>query len=238
MNTPVRPALCRLPVLFAGIALCLGVIGCESKPNSPTGNLLRPPEAEVALDTPVAVLHALQYGYEHPDNALLKRLFTDDFVFVFSQLDSAGNSFRDVPWNRIDELLYLDHLLEGGGPHPAADRITIDFTNTLVSFPSSRPGHDPGWHREVHAEVNVRAQMAESVFEIRGFSSFYFVRGDSAAIPADLAQQGLRPDSTRWWIDRWEDHTISASPALRVMSPSDIEPSQTRSWGTLRTLYR
>jgi hypothetical protein len=31
------------------------------------------------------------------------------------------------------------------------------------------------------------------------------VRGDSARIPQVLRDRGYGPDSTRWWIDRWED---------------------------------
>jgi len=64
-----------------------------------------------------------------------------------------------------------------------------------------------------------------------GFANFFMVRGDSALIPADLAARGFRPDSTRWYIERWEDDTFQEVGA-RAM------PTSTATWGTIKVLYR
>ena len=59
------------------------------------------------------------------------------------------------------------------------------------------------------------------------------VRGDSAAIPAEL---GFGPDSTRWYIERWEDETLSSgSRTLPVAAP---QPARNTTWGMILTLYR
>lgn len=235
MGVMMRPR--RTPISRAIVpALCLVCMaGCSSGPTEPTGNLLPPPDPPV--DSPVAVLQALRYGYENMDLEFLETLFTDDFVFVFSQLDSAGNAFRNPPWMRVQELAYMEHLFVGGGAEPPADSISLDFTNSLADFPSSRPGHHPTWHREIAAEVNLRVRVGSGSYEIRGPMLFTFVRGDSAAIPSELATGGIVPDSTRWWIERWEDQTIqSAAPASRATA-SRVLPTDAFTWGALKVLY-
>ncbi len=227
----------RQPLLagLAAVFLATGLAACSHhSPNAPAV-VSTPP-----LDTPVHVLQAFKYAYENRDLALFSRLFSEDFVFAFAETDSAGSGFRNRPWMLEDELLSATHLFAGGGPEPPADRISLDFTNVLTDFPSSRPGDDPKWHREIRAEVNLRITRGQSLLEVRGAGLFFFVRGDSAAIPADLAAQGERPDSTRWWIDRWEDETASsAAPAARV-HPTGVDnpnPTQTLTWGAIKASY-
>ena len=49
---------------------------------------------------------------------------------------------------------------------------------------------------------------------------------DSAAIPAELVSRGFKPDSLRWWIDRWEDETIGSGgmPAAAARPASHARP--------------
>jgi len=54
---------------------------------------------------------------------------------------------------------------------------------------------------------------------------FYFVRGDSARIPADLA---AAPDSAVWYIDRWEDQT----------APGGGSSVLDATWAGLKARYR
>lgn len=219
--------------LLTGLAAILiaGALGaCSGRaPNAPE------PAAGQPLDSPVHVLEALKYAYEHRDIELYRHLFTDDFVFLFAQTDSAGNAFRDRPWTRDDEIVFATHLFVGGGTEPPADTITLHFTNPLVDFPSTLHGANPAWHREIRAEVNLRVVRGETAIEVRGPGLFYFVRGDSAAIPADLYAEGARPDSTRWWIDRWEDETTSSAAPAAILNPN---PLHTASWGNIKSMYR
>jgi hypothetical protein len=218
------------------VALIAFASGCSSPP--PAAPAITEPLP--VLNSPASVLRALQWGYERRDFDFMSTLFTADFVFVFSQLDSAGNAFRDRPWTREDELIYMLNLFIGGGSEPPADRITLDLPATLNTFPSSRPGHHPNWHKEIRAEVNLRVIRGESAYEIRGPGLFFFVRGDSAAIPEDLVDRGFVPDSTRWWIERWEDETVAtgARPAARGPAPASPNPASSHSWGRLKVHFR
>ena len=45
----------------------------------------------------------------------------------------------------------------------------------------------------------------------------------AAAIPAELQARGFKPDSLRWWIDRWEDETLASEGAsLRRTLPGSL----------------
>lgn len=239
----VRPPFRHLPfrghALVALVLLFLAgtvVAGCSKREvTAPVAVNPTPP-----LDTPEHVLLALQWALENLDFATLRTLFTADYVFVFASQDSAGNAFRDTPWGWEDEIACSLHLLIGGSQtEPPVDRITLDFTNNLVVFPSTLPGHDPKWHKTIRAEVNLRFVRGESTLEVRGPSLFYFVRGDSAAIPQALIDEGVHPDSTRWWIDRWEDDTLSSAVSrFAIVPPADPNPTQATSWGRIKVLYR
>ena len=222
-----------LLVLLLGAAA--GAPACSKRVTAPAA--VQPPEP--ALDSPRNALLALKWVMENRNLATARTLFTDDYVFVFAETDSAGIAFRDTPWTREDELLYLEHLFHGGGTEPPADRIRLEVTNTLNVFGSTYPGHDPGWHKTMRAEAYLRITRGESTLEIRGPSLFYFVRGDSAAIPQDLIDEGLGPDSTRWWIERWEDETVSSGAAMAARAPrAATMPPYSISWGAIKAMYR
>jgi hypothetical protein len=210
--------------------------GCAThKPNAPIA-VVYP-----TTDTPVHVLEALQWAYRHRDLEFYETLFTEDFVFVFAEQDSAGNAFRDRPWTREDEIAYARNLFVGGSSsEPPADKISLDFTNTLIALPDHRPGKDPMWHQEIMAESHLLVDRGGSAFEVRGPGLFYFVRGDSAAIPADLVARGYGPDPNRWWIERWEDQTGSgvAVGFNRRPVPLEANPSHVTTWGSVKALYR
>jgi hypothetical protein len=58
-----------------------------------------------------------------------------------------------------------------------------------------------------------------------------------------LIAEGHVPDSTRWWIDRWEDETVSngaVPPGAVTRQParSEANPLSTTSWGSIKVLYR
>lgn len=219
-------------LLLAG---AVALTGCTKRTTAP----FVPGPAPPALDSPKDVLLALQWAMENRSLGTARTLFTDDYLFVFAGTDSAGNAFRDRPWTREDELLYMEHLFVGGGTEPPADRIRLQFTNTLNAFGSTLPGRDPHWHKTIRAEVFLRITRGESTLEVRGPSLFHFVRGDSAMIPEVLIDEGFGPDSTRWWIERWEDETVSpgAVPASRAPRAATMPP-YTLTWGGIKAMYR
>jgi hypothetical protein len=151
---------------------------------------------------------------------------SENYRFDFASGDSAGTYYSSTPWTRSDELATAQHIFVTGTPsQPPATSIAIDFTSAPTDSADPRPGMNPKWHRLVTMAASVRIFFAESGFEITGPSRFFVVRGDSAEIPADLIARGMKPDSTRWWLERWTDETYHGSP-------------KTISWGAVKALYR
>jgi len=158
----------------------------------------------------------------------LPGLFTDNFLFVFSYADSAGGIYSGTPWTREDELTASRNCFQ------ATRRITLALDQAPVVLDDDRPGKDPRWHKTIRTQVSMQADVmtpAPLRFDIQGHAKFYFVRGDSAVIPPELAAQGYLPDSTIWWIDRWEDETVP-------VGPSSAHPAQKMSWGAFKLLFR
>jgi hypothetical protein len=212
-------------LLLAGALLAGGCFNPFNPLVSSSRGVSEPPP--VPID-PRSTLLLFKWCWENRAIEEYREVFTDDYIFLFSQQDSAGNAFRDRPWTREDEMASNTNLFVGGSAtEPPADRITLVFTNSLTEFPSSFPGHHPKWHREIRAEVNLRVQRGESTLEVRGPGLFFFVRGDSAALPQELIQRGFRADSTRWYIERWEDETVSS--AAGAFSARRVPPSTSAS---------
>lgn len=228
----MRPIRSRGACALAAAATVLLAVGCATHATAPapeTPNLLS--EAPVA-NSPEAALLRLKWAWEHRQPGALRTLFTDDFVFAFGVSDSAGNAWREAPWGPVDERIASEHLFAGGGTEPPALSILLTFDPSLTVRPDTRPGHESTWHREITTSVALTVRTESRSYEVQGHGRFHFVRGDSAAIPPDLVLRGVQPDSTLWWIDRWEDETVPG-PFLR--SPLAINSS---SWGGLKTLYR
>jgi len=141
-------------------------------------------------------------------------IFTDDFEFQFATTDSAGNAFTDRGLFRQDELDTARHLfIEGTANNPPAQKIVLTFDRTFFFEPDSRPGKTYPYHQEVKRNLVLSIDTGDQNFRITGAARFFVVRGDSAKIPDDLVQRGFKPDKNRWYIERWEDETLS-SPGL------------------------
>jgi hypothetical protein len=97
----------------------------------------------------------------------------------------------------------------GGGSAPPATSITLNLDPTLRPLPDSRLGKDPKWHKEIVTTVDLTIKVeGDQQYRIMGNARFYVVRGDSALIPAEL---GFPPDSNRWYIDQWNDETLTGA---------------------------
>jgi hypothetical protein len=143
------------------------------------------------------------------------------------------------------------NLFVGGSDQPPASRITLQFDRTLIALGDSRPGKDPRWHKTIFTKVNLTVQISEgdqqSSLEVQGNARYYVVRGDSAVIPEELIQAGFRPDSTRWWVERWEDETLPSGgvvfeePVLRRPDGRTQRlaamPAEVLTWGGVKTRF-
>jgi len=195
---------------------------------------------------PVDIVRSFVRCWTKQDANAYAELFTDDFRFVFAPNDSAGNPFKGRPWLREDELSMAWHLFVGGGVLPPARDIRLTTGQHLVAMPDPRPGKDPRVHRSIAVPVDLwimfRERHGRPGFRfVSGRAVFYVVRGDSAQIPADLIAQGVRPDSTRWWIERWEDNTAGANAPATATRPAlplfAVPTVAARARGSADTLY-
>jgi len=208
------------------VALFTLALSCREAIRSFAPPLPAPPPV---ANTPANAVRLLEWTWEHRDCEALSPLFTEDFVFAFAAADSAGSPYRSDPWTREDELAASCALFEH------ADDIRLDSDRTLIALPDDRPGRNPIWRKTIRTMVSLEVTAdrggGPEVFEVNGYAKFYLVRGDSAAIPAELVQRGFVPDSTRWWFDRWEDETLPAGGTR-------AHPTAATSWGRIKVLFR
>lgn len=237
----MRPAMSALRVraaATAALALVLGVAACSGKRATEPAVTVEPAPTP---NSPTNALVLFQWCWVHQSVDRYREVLPADFVFQFALLDTAGNSFRNGEWGREQELAGFEALcVRGNQAYPHASKITLDFTSPLVDFPDSRPGKAPRWHHEIRADVLLRVDAGASQYQVQGQANFFLVRGDSAQIPAELAARGFTPDSTRWWIERWEDETaaVPAPPAgARPAEPRAPLPTADFTWGLIKRIY-
>jgi hypothetical protein len=224
----------RRSIACLSLALAAAFAGWGCSENSKT-NVVAPSSPAPYPNTPAAVVRLLEWCWDIRDIDKYGEIFTEDYRFQFAAGDSAGNAYRDVPFTREDELHCATGLFVGTPGHPPASEIALDLDQTLLTFPDDRPGKNPKWHKWVRTSVDLMVEVdrgrGPERIGVKGYALFYLVRGDSAAIPPDLVARGFTPDSTRWWIERWEDETLPGGG-------SRAHPSQTRTWGAIKTFFR
>src|SRR5439155_4339254 len=94
---------------------------------------------------------------------------------------------------------------------PPASKIKLSFDQNLVPFTDPRADHQGRWFKTIRTSVDLTVEIEEgNVLEVTGHALFFLARGDTAIIPKEL-QSRFKPDSLRWWIDRWEDETIGSA---------------------------
>lgn len=218
-----RDSIVNRTVLIPLALAALLAVSCEA-----TNDVIPIPPPPVA-HAPTGAMFLLEWSWDNRQYVQLPGLFTEDYRFVFADMDSAGNAYRTVPWSREDELIASNNCFN------AARSITLALDQSPVVLDDDRLGKDPRWHKTIQTEASMQAVVMTNFgpvdFAISGQAKFYFVRGDSALIPPELVAQGYTPDSTLWWIDRWEDQTY---PGTGVSA----HPTKRMSWGAFKVLFR
>jgi len=197
-------------------------------------------------DSPANVLRLLVWAYNNRSIAEYREIFTDDYRFAFSALDPAGNAYRGDIWTREDEVISATHLFQGGSPtEPAAVSITLSLGGNLTPEIDDRPGKNDRMHKKINTTVTLVIVTPDKQTNVNGLAAFYLTRGDVALIPDELKQKGFGPDSTRWYIERWEDNTATNGPggsaSIAPLSPARALPaleSVIASWGQVKANYR
>ncbi len=203
----------RVIALMVVAATALLLAGCFD-PFSPRvlgRGLSTPPPTP---NSPSGLLRLFEWAYNNRDYSEYRTVFTDDYRFVFSALDTAGNRYRDQPFTRADELESAKALFD------AASTISLQLDKSFTIFPDPRAGKNPTYHKNIRTQVLLNITTLDgNQTNVQGKANFFVVRGDSAAIPSDL---GFAPDSNRWYIERWEDETLAGSllsSSLARLSP-------------------
>jgi hypothetical protein len=228
----MRAAFVRiLMVVFAA----LGLAGCATE-HRVTGPLPVRPGAPPAPDSPANLIRRFAWGWNHRDLESFRQVLAGDLRFVFALGDSAGNAFRDDPIGREEMLVCLQHLFTGGGLASPATSIVLTLDETLRPQADSRPGMDPKWHKEILTSVDLTIRTEDlSEFRVTGNARFFVVRGDSAVIPGELA---AGPDSTRWYLQQWNDETLTGGGgALRASLAMPQPGHNNTTWGDILALY-
>ena len=198
----------RLAPSLAALAALATVAGCFN-PFSPRVLTERIITNAPSPTTPQKAVELFEWCWVHRGVDEYRELFTSDYVFISAGLDSAGNPSREIQARRDDEVQTAEHMFIGSAERPPAESITLLFDKSLKVFPDTRPGKNAKWHKQIRTTVDLKVRIdSGNTVEVTGNALFFLTRGDSAAIPSDLT---LQPDSSRWWIDRWEDETLAGS---------------------------
>jgi len=228
-------------------ALAAGVSGCFN-PFRPLisgqTSFVKPPPSPT---NPQELVKLFKWCWENRDISRYREIFTDDYRFAFAITDSAGNPYRNNPWTREDELASATNLFVGGSAsEPAASSISLIFDGDLRAEPDYRDGKNARWHQQIQiATLTLTINKSDgSAVRVTGGALFYLVRGDSALIPQELIDRGFKSDSTRWYMERWEDQTnvgpgaasVAPAPEARVGA---VSASPTfMSWGLVKRIWR
>lgn len=215
--------------LTLALALVLAMAAGCTQPVTPVTR----PDAARSRGTPEQAVWLVGYDWNHRAAADYTQLLTDDFQFVFA----PGDTTWGLPgvWSRETEVATVLRMFDPSAPSLTLTTLKLDFDRQLIPLPDPRPGKHPKWHRTVRTGVDLDAEVSVngtvSHWRVVGSSLFFLVRGDSAAIPEDLASRGVVPDSTQWWIQRWEDETLPPAPGsiLRTTPCRDLSLAQLKS---------
>lgn len=224
-----RAALASFAVVFLFAAT-----GCFN-PFSPLVSTQRVASTQAPIpNSPAGVVKLFEWCWQNRDISRYEEVFTDDYRFAFAEGDSAGQPYTGTPYTRETELRNVGGVFDGNEERSPAKSISLNLDKTMISLPDPRPGKDPKWHRSIRTSVDLTVEFdlgGGSVDKqiVTGNALFFLVRGDSAVIPPELLDRGFVRDSSRWWIERWEDETLqigssgAANPALRrTASPTPL----------------
>jgi hypothetical protein len=175
-----------------------------------------------------------EWAWNRRNTTAIRDAFTGDFEFQFAVLDTFGNAYRDRPWRYEDEYITAERMFGGGSPYePPATRCELTLDPNLIVVDDPRPGKDPGWHKLINSNVDLRIKTDDQEYRIIGRARLFVVRGDSAVAPP--RDTGAYPmDASRWLIERWEDETLP-EPGV---SPSKAQPAVNYAWGSVKAIYR
>lgn len=201
-----------MPTVFdRRIAAILALLALTIATSCTTTRRTTAPIAAVEPASATGVVKSLAQRLEARDISAVYELLADDFVFVTAVNDSAGQGGVG-PGRSTDFIEFWSSLLLGSASNPAPTRVTVNVDRNLRDFPDTRPGMDARVHRTIRSSLDLKLEYPGGrTTEVTGYVLAFATRGDSAAIPLELEARGFKPDSSRWWLQRYEDETLPAS---------------------------
>jgi hypothetical protein len=201
------------PVATHTFGACQVAVAVTARDNqgaagSVMANLSVSPSSEPPVPNGAAsALALLKWCWSKRDASRYREVFTDDFRFAFGPGDPTGDPYPDHAWTRDAELLAVTHLFVGGVAEPPATGVALTFKGNPQPGSSFVPGRPYPWHQQILIpSLTMEVTRSDGTTLIAtGRALFHLVRGDSAAIPQELIARGFKPDSTRWYVEGWED---------------------------------
>jgi hypothetical protein len=219
MTVAARPLTRLIPmtVLTAFLALSMTATGCkdEKKLTPP------PPASEYLAQSSVAnVLANLQKAYGKESIAEYRKLFAEDFVFVFNPMDPIDPDHPNpAQWSLTEELTVTENMFTDSSV------FKIELSSYILGVPERVDSLYYGpraWKVRVD-EANLRVHTRNEdgtllTLLVDGATEVFFLR-----------QEPIRPASDggpTWFIFRWEDQPIGGGK------------TEARSWGQIKALFR
>jgi hypothetical protein len=228
-RTP-RAALAASGILFTLVA------GCGDKGTDPV------PVPPLVNDSPAHTLQVFANRYGEAELAAYGSLLTGDFHATFSPItdpDLVGMS-----WSRVNELEAWRHMREGfvnqdGYEMPRVWDLAVSLRGTHLMPDAEHPDSVAHYVTAQVDTIEFAGTMGwtgyDEPFRFRASHRFSFVRGDAAVLDSTQA-----PDSTRWYLRRWEDRetyrtdpTFASPVTTRGASNADL----VYSWSRLKVGY-
>jgi hypothetical protein len=157
------------------------------------------------------VMKLFKWCWENQNITLYEEILTDDFHFASAEADTEGNTSGREP-DRSDELASARHIFVGGSATtPPANSISMDFRSPLIPQIDTRPGRPSPWWVRFQTDVDITIRTDAVVYRILSKAVFYAVRGDTAKIPLEFANNpAFGKNRRRWYIERYEETGLAS----------------------------
>ena len=200
-----------LPLAIGFLAIGL-LSGC---PWSPGKNSVIPPVPSNYLPqtSPANVLANLQMAYAERKIDEYKKLFTEDFVFVFNPADPVDPNHPNPPqWSLVDELTVTENMFAD----ELVSKIELSSYSLGVAEKVDSLYYGPrAWKVRVDdANLQVYTRKEDGTLLtllVEGATEVFFFREE----PSKPSPVDGRPT---WYIFRWEDQPIGAKIASTPVS--------------------
>src|SRR5258706_10749354 len=111
------------------------------------------------------LLRLFEWCYNNKAITEYREIFTADYRFLFSPLDSAGADYRGIPSTPADEMISTTQLFVGGSAdQPAASSIRLSLDKNFFIYPDPDYAQwDPTgrWHTNIRTQVVFRIQTGD-----------------------------------------------------------------------------